>query len=223
MKGRDRTLESAGKAEEKGGESPEAAPRKRRKGRGWRRLLYVVVALLLLGGIGRAMLPWGLRKYVNRTLERSPLYQGKIGVISVHLWRGAYSIHDIQISKTTGNVPVPLFASKRLDFAIQWNALFHRHIVGRLEIDEPELNFVDAPSEDETQTGAGGPWLQMIKDLFPFKINSAVVKDGSVHFRAFKGEPPVDVYLTRGQASLDTLGNIRDETKPLVSTVQATA
>jgi hypothetical protein len=222
MKGRDRTLESAGKADEKVGESPEAAPRKRRKGRGWRRLLYVVVALLLLGGIGRAMLPWGLRKYVNRTLERSPLYQGKIGVISVHLWRGAYSIHDIQISKTTGNVPVPLFASKRLDFAIQWNALFHRHIVGRLEIDEPELNFVDAPSEDETQTGAGGPWLQMIKDLFPFKINSAIIRKGSVHFRAYQTAKPLDVYVSDLDGSIENLGNIRNETTPLVATVKAT-
>jgi hypothetical protein len=33
----------------------------------------------------------------------------------------------------------------------------------------------------------------------------------------------VDVYLTDVQASVDNLTNIRDETKPLVSTVQATA
>src|SRR5204862_4512588 len=88
---------------------------------------------------------------------------------------------------------------------------------------EPEMNFVDAPSEGETQTGAGAPWLQMIKDLFPFKINSAVVKNGSIHFRAFKGEKPLDVYLSQVEASIDNLTNIRDETNPLVSTVHATA
>src|SRR3954451_817129 len=106
-------VHSAGPADEGEKKSSEAPPQKRRRGRAWRVLLYVLVVLLLLGGIGRAILPWALRKYVNRTLESSPLYQGKIGTIRVHLWRGAYSIQDVQISKTTGNIPVPFFSSKR--------------------------------------------------------------------------------------------------------------
>jgi len=203
-------------------DSAAAAP-KSRKGRGWRRLLYVLLAMAVVAGVGRALFPWGLRKYVNRTLEQSPLYQGKIGQIRVHLWRGAYSIQDVEISKTTGNVPVPFFASKQLDFAIQWDALWHRRIVGRLMIDRPELNFVDAPSEGESQSGAGAPWLQMIRDLFPFKINRAVIRDGAVHFRAFKPEKPVDVYLSDVQVTIENLGNIRNETAPLVATVKATA
>jgi hypothetical protein len=85
------------------------------------------------------------------------------------------------------------------------------------------LNFVDAPTEDESQTGAGGPWLQMIRDLFPFKINSAIIQDGSIHFRAYKTPQPLDVYLSKVQLTIDNLTNIRDETHPLVSTVQATA
>lgn len=89
-------------------------------------------------------------------------------------------------------------------------------------MEEPELNFVDAPTESEDQSGAGAPWLKMIEDLFPFRINRAIVKNGSVHFRAFQTKNPVDVYLTDVQASIDNLTNIRDETKPLVSTVQAT-
>src|SRR5438874_1231373 len=132
-------IDSAATAKHSGTERSEASSSKRRKGRGWRRLLYVLLVLVVIGGVGRALLPWGLRKYVNRTLEQSPLYQGKIGQIRVHLWRGAYSIQDIQISKTTGNVPVPFFASKQLDFAIQWDALWHRRIVGRLMMERPEL------------------------------------------------------------------------------------
>src|SRR5579862_4178573 len=99
--------DSAGPADA-GAEKAQASP-KRKHHRWWRVILYVVVVLLVLGGVGRAILPWGLRKYVNRTLEQSPLYQGKIGPIQVHLLRGAYSIQDVRISKTTGNVPVPFF------------------------------------------------------------------------------------------------------------------
>ena len=188
----------------------------RHKGhRGWRRFGLVLLILGVLAGAGRAYLPQFVRHYVNRTLDRNPLYAGEIGDVEIHLWRGAYSIENVQISKTTGHVPVPFFAAKRVDFAIQWNALFHRRLVGRVLMEEPELNIVDAPSEGETQTGAGAPWLAMIRDLFPFQINSAMIKNGSVHFRSYKAQKPVDVYVSQVEASIDNLGNIRDDTNPL--------
>jgi hypothetical protein len=196
----------------------------RRTRRRWRRGLVISLVLLLtLVGVGRAMLPGFVRDYVNRTLDRNPLYDGRIGDVQIHLWRGAYSIEDVQISKTTGDVPVPFFASKRVSFAIQWNALVHRKVVGRVLMEEPELNFVDAPSDEEKQTGAGGPWLKTIQKLFPFRINSGMVRNGSIHFRAFQRKNPVDVYLTEVEATIDNLSNIGDETTPLAATIQATA
>ena len=70
---------------------------------------------------------------------------------------------------------------------------------------------------------AGAPWLQIIRDLFPFKINSAIIRNGDVHFRAYQKQTPVDVYLSQVEGSIDNLGNIRDQTTPMVATVQATA
>lgn len=195
-------------------------PAKRRRGRKW---LWILLAVVVIGIIVRALLPGFVRDYVNRTLDRNPLYSGEIGAVEIHLWRGAYSIHDIRLSKTSGNVPVPLFAAKRVDFAIQWNALLHHRIVGRISIDQPQLNFVDAPSDAESQSGEGGPWLQMIRDLFPFTINSAAVQNGSVHFRAYQTEKPLDVYLSQFNASIENLSNVRDELNPLAATVQASA
>lgn len=193
---------------------------KKRPHRHRRKWLIALGVLVVIGVIVRAMLPWFVQDYVNRTLDRNPLFAGKIGTVNIHLWRGAYSIEDIRLSKTSGNVPVPLFSAKRVDFAIQWNALLHGRIVGRVLIDEPEINFVDAPTESESQNGAGGPWLQMIRDLFPFTINSAVVQNGSVHFRAYQKETPLDVYLSKLNASIDNLSNVRDEVNPLVATAQ---
>ena len=167
-------------------------------------------------------MPWAIRDYVNRTLDRNPLYAGNIGRVSLHLWRGAYSIEDVRLNKTTGSVPVPFFSAKKVDFALEWKALLKHRLVGRVQMEQPEINFVDAPSDDESQTGGGGPWLQIIRDLFPFKINSAVVRDGSIHFRAYQKTRPVDVYISQVQATLDNLGNIQDDTNPLVSTVQVT-
>lgn len=210
------------KKEPAAGTNSSEKPKLRKRHHFLRGLGIFVLVLIVLLAIGRAIMPWAVRDYVNRTLDRNQLYSGKIGEIQIHLWRGAYSIHDIQISKTTGNVPVPFFASKRVDFAVQWNALIHHRIVGRVEMDEPELNFVDSPNEGESQTGAGGPWLEMIRDLFPFKINSAIIHNGSVHFRAFQAQKPLDVYMSEVEGSIDNLGNIQNQTTPLAATVRVT-
>ena len=188
-----------------------------------RKLGYVLLVIVVLLGVARLFLPWFVRDYVNRTLDRNEMYAGTIGPVQIHLLRGAYSITDIKLSKRTGDVPVPFFSAKRLDFAIQWNALLHHRIVARVLMQEPEINFVDAPSKQDSQTGSGGPWLQTLNDLSPFKINSAEIHDGSVHFRAYQTPKPFDVYLSQVNGSIENLGNIQDSTTPLVATVQATA
>src|SRR6185369_14921225 len=206
--------------EKKARASAGATPKGRRR---WRAVGIGLLALVGLAAVGRAILPWAVRDYVNRTLDRNPLYHGQIGKVRIHLWRGAYSIQDVRISKVSGNVPVPFFAAPRVDFALEWDALWHRRLVGRVLMQQPELNFVDAPTEGETQTGAGGAWLQLIRDLFPFRINRAIIQNGSVHLRAFQTEKPLDVYLSDVDATIDNLGNIRDFTTPLAATVQARA
>jgi hypothetical protein len=163
-----------------------SSPRRTKRRRILKWLGISCAVLMVVGGVARALLPWFARDYVNRTLDRSPTYAGEIGKIHVHLWRGAYSIEEVRLNKKTGNVPVPFFSARRVDFALQWSALLHRRVVGRVVMVEPQINFVDAGAEGEGQTGAGGGWLQMIRDLFPFKINGAQVKNGSIHFRTYR-------------------------------------
>src|SRR5579884_140157 len=194
--------------------------KKARRHRRWRIFGIVVLVLVVLLCIGRIFLPYAVRDYVNRTLDQNPLYSGRIGTVTIHLWRGAYSIEDVRLNKTSGNVPVPLFEAQRVDFSVQWRALMHHRIVTRIVMQQPQLNFVDAPDESQSQTGGGGPWLQMIQQLSPFKINSAELHDGSVHFRTYKSQKPVDVYISQVEARIDNLGNIQNETTPLNATVQ---
>jgi Domain of Unknown Function (DUF748) len=220
MKGHDHPKSPARAGTDSSGRNPRTFAKKRHW---WRGIGIILLVIATLFGVARLLLPSQLRHYVNRTLDRNQLYEGRIGNVEVHLLRGAYSIHDVKISQRTGNVPVPLLAAKTLDFSVQWNALIHGRIVGQFLMQEPELNFVAGSDQNEAQTGAGAPWLQIIRDLFPFKINSAVIQEGSVHFRAFKSDKPVDVYLSHLNATIDNLSNIRDETNPLVTTVQASA
>jgi hypothetical protein len=200
---------------------PEDKPSVKKRRSRWR--AFGIFLLVIIGTLiaVRLALPSVLRWYVNRTIDQNPLYDGKIGDVEVHLWRGAYSIREVRLVKTTGDVPVPFFASPRVDLAIQWDALLHGKVVGRVLMENPELNFVDSPDESKTQTGAGGPWLKILNDLFPFKINRAQITSGSIHFRTYQKEKPVDVYLSHLDSTIDNLTNIRDETAPLASTVTA--
>jgi hypothetical protein len=67
----------------------------RKRHRALRRFGLILMVLGIFLGIGRAFLPAIVRDYVNRTLDRNLLYEGRIGDVQVHLWRGAYSISDM--------------------------------------------------------------------------------------------------------------------------------
>ena len=204
------------------------ARRRRKRKRNWRRVGFgaLVIALVLVAA--RAALEPVVEWYVNRTIDQHPLYEGEIGDVNIHLWRGAYSIHDIRLNKVTGNVPVPLFAAKQVDLRVQWEAILNGKVVGQIQMVQPELNFVDGESDSDDQTGgggtgAGGPWLEIVQDLFPFRINSLVINDGSIHFRAFGTDPPVDLYMSKLHATVENLTNIHDDVASLVATIKADA
>jgi hypothetical protein len=199
---------------------PPSPPARRSR---WRTLalwaIPIAAALVAL----RLALPYAVRWYVNRALDRSISYRGIIGDVDIHLWRGAYSIEHVRVLKTAGSVPVPLFAAERVDLAIEWPALMHGSLVGRIAMQKPELNFVDGADGSDDQTGAGGPWLQIIRSLFPFRIDRAELVDGTIHFRAFRTKPPVDVFLSEVRASITNLTNIHDDVTPMFARVEAKA
>src|SRR5205085_4986724 len=107
----------------------------------------------------------------------------------VHLWRGAYTVHDMEILKRTHSVPVPFFECPRVDFSLYWGALWRGQARGKIEMEKPRLNFVQGPTKEESQTGANQPWLGIVSDLYPFRIDRAEIIDGDIHFEAFHKDP----------------------------------
>ena len=62
-------------------------PKRRKRLRRWFRFGLVLLVLILLVGVGRALVPWAVRDYVNRTLDRNPLYAGNIGEVHIESTR----------------------------------------------------------------------------------------------------------------------------------------
>src|ERR1044071_1645138 len=88
------------------GVGPGLKPRRRRWWRVGRYGLGGVGWLVALLVAARVALPWYLVQYLNRLLDRSPDYDGYVASVDVHLWRGAYTMHDVKINRISHAVPV---------------------------------------------------------------------------------------------------------------------
>ena len=175
-----------------------------------RKMLFWTVLLLVVAlAAFRLALPTLVQSYVNDKLDELPEYDGRIGDVDIHLIRGAYSIDDVDILKTSGDIPVPFFAARKVDFSVEWREIFHRALVGEIHVYGCGLNFVKAETKEQSQTSIDKSWLDVVKDLFPFRINKFEIHDGGVWFHDIGTKPKVDAYLTNLVAVCTNLYNTR--------------
>jgi hypothetical protein len=178
------------------------------------------VTLLAFILIVHFMLAIWVRDYVNRKLSEMPGYRGHVAAVTLSLWRGAYSLHQVKIEKTDGRVPVPFFAAPLVDLSVEWKALFNGAFVGEIDFHRPQLNFVNGPSEASSQIGIDKPWTEKIKQLFPLRINRFAVHSGEIHYRDFHRTPKVDVVVDRVQMVATNLTNSKKISKSLVAEIE---
>jgi hypothetical protein len=175
-----------------------------------RKWLIAVGAAVLLLAAARIALPFVVEDYVNRQLAALQSYRGHIGDVDIQLWRGAYSIDDIEIEKIGGARPVPFFRADRLDFSVEWRSLLRGSIVSEAAFLGPELNLVQAKSEKESQLGDEENWNARLEELFPFRFNTIEVHDGTVRFLA-PGIRTADAITAREvNGSVSNLTNVLD-------------
>lgn len=187
----------------------------------WRsKLLWAVVLLAVAVLVVRAMLPVWVRDYVNRKLSEIDGYRGRVTDVDIHLWRGAYSIHGVEIVKTSGDVPVPFFSAPTVDLSVEWKALFDGALVGEIHFESPKMNFVNGRSSATTQVGVDKPWSDKIRDLFPLRINRFTVRNGEVHYRDFGRKPKVDIEIDQVRMVATNLTNSRQLSETLNAEVE---
>lgn len=172
-----------------------------------RRWLLLAVVVLALA-IGRLLLPGWVAAYVNGRLDTMGDYHGRLERVSLHLWRGAYTIHELEIVQRTTDQPVPLLKAPQVDLAVSWAALLHGGIVATVGFEKPELNFVDGAGP-ANQIGTGVDWRAQLEDLLPIRLDEVNVHGGTVHFRNFISSPRVDLAATDIDGTVTNLTNVR--------------
>jgi len=184
------------------------------------KLLWLVVVLLIAVLIVRAMLPiWG-RDYVNKLLSEMEEYSGRVADVDIHLWRGAYSVHGVEIKKKGGGVSVPFLSAPAIDMSVEWRALLGGALVGEIHFERPKINLVNGKSKATTQIGVEQSWTDKVNELFPLKINRATVSGGEVHYRDFNRKPQVDVEMDRIRMVATNLTNSRKLSETLNAEIE---
>jgi hypothetical protein len=158
-------------------------------------VVITIVAVLI---VIRLCLPSIVKYYANKTLQNNiEGYTGSIEDVDIHLYRGAYAIKALRIDKKQGELPVPFVSVDEIDFSIEWRSLFKGALVATIKTFNPRINFVDGPSEEQSQTGEEGNWQEAVKELFPLQINTFAINNGEVHFQNFSTKPKVDVAINQ--------------------------
>jgi uncharacterized protein DUF748 len=189
-----------------------------------RKIIYIVTGSLMVLFIAlRIALPYILLNLVNKQLTEIKGYTGHVNDLDVVLIRGAYILKDIQLNKTGGKIPVPFFSANTIDLAIEWRALFHGRIVGKIGVEHPVLNFVKGPTEATRQTKIDSSWTDVVSNLMPLKINRLEIIGGEIHYRDFNSNPKIDLFTKQVHILAENLSNAKKNKELLPSPVEASA
>lgn len=193
----------------------------------WRRssriTQWVIIVIVVILVAVRIAMPYFVKDYVNRQLRHLPDYSGSVKSIDISLWRGAYRINELKIQKTGGDVPVPFISAPAIDIALQWHALLHGKIAGKIRIDHPDFNFVAGPTEKQSQLGTNQPWEETVKSFYPFDINQFEIREGNVRFQNFFKSEKVNIYMTNLRLIATNLTNTRNKGQKLPAGINAKA
>jgi hypothetical protein len=192
-----------------------------------KRTKNTVVLLFFLSGILivlRLCLPSIVKYAINQTLQHDiDGYTGSVSDVDIHLIRGAYSVDGLILKKIAGKVPVPFIEIPKTDFAIEWKSILKGALVAEVNVTGPKINFVDGPTEAQSQTGEEGNWQETVKELFPLRINTFTVNNGEIHFQNFHSSPKVDIFINQLRMVARNLTNSDEVSKSLVSDINASA
>ncbi|MEG9326359.1 DUF748 domain-containing protein [Salinimicrobium catena] len=187
----------------------------------WKILLGIAILLI----IARLLLPYFLEKYVNKTLNDIPGYEGGVSDIDVALYRGAYVIEDLWLDKENATLDAPLLNFPKSDISIEWKSLFKGRIVSEIVLHSPEMNYIFEDQKKTTPEGKPdvGDWTDALTDLVPIKINHLEAHDGKINFVQFSADPNIDLVFDDIFLYATNLQNVRRTDTILPSTINATA
>lgn len=174
-------------------------------------LILAIVAVIVIGA--RLALEPILLDYANDRLNALQSYDGHIDDLDLALLRGGYNIKGIEIVKTGAGQPVPFFKGDSIEATIEWRSLLRGHLVAEGDLYHPQVNLVQAESEQQSQLGKEVNWVDQFKELMPFRFNTVRVHDGTLTFRAPGIQTQDALKAQHINGTLSNLTNVADSAR----------
>ncbi|SHJ11019.1 protein of unknown function [Aquimarina spongiae] len=185
-------------------------------------VITVIIAVILI--VGRLLLPFYVKEYVNEVLADIPGYHGQVEGINICLLRGAYEIEYLSLQKIQADSKVPFLDFKRTNISIEWTALFKGKIVSEIVMTEPKLNYVfEDQGTGDSESPVLNDWTKALTDLVPIDINRLEIINGKASFIQLSTSPTIDLYFDQISLEAKNLKNVARENLELPSTIRANA
>lgn len=189
-----------------------------------RPVVFAVIALLALIIAARLLAPTVIEWYLNnKVLDDMGDYTGHVADVDIALLRGAYRLEEIVIHKQSGDPKKPFFYLPRGDISLSWKSLLSGKLSADVRLIRPQLNILDAESEEDRQTGEGGDWRAAVDQALPMTLNRLVVEQGEVNFQNLESDPKVDLSADNVELTLANLTNVKDEKGERIATAHLSA
>jgi len=163
--------------------------------------------------------------FANRTIANLNGYYGHIDDLDVSLYRGAYTLKHIYLDKvdSVSKKETRFFTSRAIDLSLEWRALLHGSIVGKLIFDSSAVYF----TKDRTELGQvkkdTSDFRTLLNHFMPLTVNRFEVKNGYIHYIDNTSKPKVDISLKRAHILALNLTNVINKRDELPASVTASA
>jgi hypothetical protein len=187
----------------------------------WKIILSILAVVILI----RIFLPYIILHYANKRLSEMPGYYGHIEDLDLNLYRGAYTLKQMYLNKldTLDKKQIPFFSSQVIDLSLEWAALFHGRIVGKLEFEHAVMRFTKDKVDPKKINDDTATFRNMMKGFMPLEINRFEATHSRIQYLDPTTTPLVDISMTNTHVLATNLSNVADSAHLLPSTIDLTS
>lgn len=172
-----------------------------------RRTVIAVVTLVVLLAALRIAAPFVVRAAIDHRLARIAGYSGQVRDVDLHVWRGAYRLREVKLTRRVGTEQAPFLDVGEIEFSLAWRELLHGRILSDIDASDLTLTYVPVPAKTEAASIRETPWQEVISDIFPIDITRFRVERGRLEYRDDHATPRVDISLDQLKLTATGLRN----------------
>ena len=191
--------------------------------KGWVITILVIALLLIL--IRIVLSPVATRVANDYLGSKLPGYYGHVDCIHFALFRGAYQVEGMFLDKidSATKKQTPFVSVNGIDLSLEWSALLHGKIVGKLFFDSPVVSFTKDKVEPAQVVKDTTTFKQLLDVGMPLDVDRVEIENGQVHYKDLNSSPLVDISMNDIYVLAENLRNTVDPLQVLPSSIEANA